>query len=113
MPEANPRVGADLQALVEQALVGVYVVQDGRLVYANPRLAELFGYTTAALLALPSVLALVAARAIVRRWRSGCAQRIAGDTLTSTHVMQGLRATAAPSNSRSTARVPSTTDGRR
>ena len=59
MPDANPRMGPTYEALVEQALVGVYVVQDGRLVYANPRMAELFGYTTEALLALPSVLTLV------------------------------------------------------
>ncbi len=72
MPEANPRVAPTYQALVEQSLVGVYVVQDGRLVYANPRLAELFGYSTAALMALPSVLDLVQ-QAIVRRSKSGCA----------------------------------------
>ena len=47
-------------ALVERSLVGVYIVQDGRLVYANPRLAELFGYEVSDLLALPSILSLVA-----------------------------------------------------
>src|SRR6476646_7877533 len=29
---------------VEQSLVGIYVVQDGKLVYANHRTAELLGY---------------------------------------------------------------------
>jgi diguanylate cyclase (GGDEF)-like protein/PAS domain S-box-containing protein len=48
------------KALVERSLVGVYIVQDGRLVYANPKLAELFGYEVHELLALPSVLGLVA-----------------------------------------------------
>jgi diguanylate cyclase (GGDEF)-like protein/PAS domain S-box-containing protein len=91
MPEANPRGAPTYQALVEQSLVGVYVVQDGRLVYANPRLAELFGYSTAALMALPSVLDLVQhsdRAAVEERLR----RRIAGETQTSTHVMQGLRA---------------------
>ena len=91
MPEANFRGAPTYQALVEQSLVGVYVVQDGRLVYANPRLAELFGYSTAALMALPSVLDLVQPgdrAAVEERLR----RRIVGDTLTSTHVMQGLRA---------------------
>jgi PAS domain S-box-containing protein len=31
--------------LAEQAFVGVYVVQDGKFVYANQRMAELLGYT--------------------------------------------------------------------
>ncbi len=33
------------RSLVEQSLVGVYVIQDGRFVYANPRLAEIYGYS--------------------------------------------------------------------
>ena len=90
MPETPPPVAPTYKALVEHALVGVYVVQDLRLVYANPRLAELFGYTTAALLALPSVLALVDAndRAEVEE---RLLQRIDGGSPTSTHVMRGLR----------------------
>jgi PAS domain S-box-containing protein len=31
------------RSLVEQSLVGVYVIQDGRFVYANPRMAEIWG----------------------------------------------------------------------
>jgi diguanylate cyclase (GGDEF)-like protein/PAS domain S-box-containing protein len=90
MPERYPSVAPTYQALVEQSLVGVYVAQDGRIVYANPRLAELFGYTTAALLALPSLLELVhpSDRMMVEeRLR----QRIDGEATTSTHVMKGVR----------------------
>jgi len=32
------------RSLVEQSLVGVYVIQDGRFVYVNPRMANIFGY---------------------------------------------------------------------
>ena len=32
------------RSLVEQSLVGVYVLQDGRFAYANPRMANIFGY---------------------------------------------------------------------
>lgn len=32
------------RSLVEQSLVGVYVIQDGRFVYANPRMAQIYGY---------------------------------------------------------------------
>lgn len=78
------------QALVEQALVGVYVVQDGRIVYANPRLAEIFGYTPSQLAALADVMTLVHPddrAAVGERIR----QRIAGEVPTSTHVMRGVR----------------------
>ena len=33
------------RSLVEQSLVGVYILQNDRFVYANPQLAEIFGYT--------------------------------------------------------------------
>lgn len=33
------------RSLVEQSLVGVYVIQDGRFAYANPRMAEIYGYS--------------------------------------------------------------------
>jgi len=32
------------RSLVEQSLVGVYIIQEGRFVYVNPRLAEIYGY---------------------------------------------------------------------
>jgi len=36
---------AKFRSLVEQSLVGVYVLQDGRFVYVNPRMANIFGYS--------------------------------------------------------------------
>lgn len=42
---------AKFRSLVEQSLVGVYVIQDGRFVYANPRMANIYGYTVAELTA--------------------------------------------------------------
>ncbi len=36
---------AKFRGLVEQSLVGIYIIQDDRFVYANPRLADMFGYT--------------------------------------------------------------------
>lgn len=35
---------ARFRELVERSLVGVYIIQDGRFTYVNPRLAEIFGY---------------------------------------------------------------------
>jgi diguanylate cyclase (GGDEF)-like protein/PAS domain S-box-containing protein len=46
--------------LVEHSLVGVYLIQDDRLVYANRRLAQIFGYSREEMLQLPSVLNVIA-----------------------------------------------------
>jgi diguanylate cyclase (GGDEF)-like protein/PAS domain S-box-containing protein len=46
--------------LAEESLTGVYLVQNTRLVYANRRLAELFGYSRDEVLQLDSVLQLIA-----------------------------------------------------
>ncbi len=34
------------RGLVEQSLAGIYIIQDGNYVYANPRLLEIMGYTS-------------------------------------------------------------------
>jgi PAS domain S-box-containing protein len=36
---------AQLQRLFDHSLAGVYLVREGRFLYVNPRLAEIFGYT--------------------------------------------------------------------
>lgn len=46
--------------LSEHSLVGVYIIQDGRYVYCNPKLAEVFGYTVDEVLALENWNAFVA-----------------------------------------------------
>jgi diguanylate cyclase (GGDEF)-like protein/PAS domain S-box-containing protein len=83
-------IGPNHEAIVEDALVGVYVVQHGRIVYGNRRLAEIFGYDVPSLLALPSLFELVdeADRAMVEE---SLRRRIAGEITTSTHVMRGIR----------------------
>jgi PAS domain S-box-containing protein len=35
---------AKFRSLVEQSLIGVYIIQNGKFMYVNPRLAEIFGY---------------------------------------------------------------------
>lgn len=35
------------RGLIEQSLVGVYIIQGGRFAYANPRFAEMFGFASA------------------------------------------------------------------
>lgn len=52
---------AQLRAIFTQAIVGVFVVQDDRFVFANPRLATMLGFESPeGLLALPSVIDVVA-----------------------------------------------------
>ncbi|HEY9509987.1 MAG TPA: PAS domain S-box protein [Verrucomicrobiae bacterium] len=43
------------RSLVEKSLVGVYIIQNGRFVYVNPRKADIFGYTPEEMQALDSV----------------------------------------------------------
>lgn len=43
--EALRESGARYRALVEQSLVGIYIIQDERFRYVNPKFAEIFGYT--------------------------------------------------------------------
>ena len=50
---------AKYRGLVEQSLVGVYIVQNDRLVYVNPKGADILGYGQQALLDLPWAYALL------------------------------------------------------
>lgn len=65
MTAANPRTAlfGDRQApeppdvyrgMIERSPVGMYILQRGRFVFANARVAEMFGYTVDEFLALPS-----------------------------------------------------------
>ncbi|HTQ77084.1 MAG TPA: PAS domain S-box protein [Burkholderiales bacterium] len=43
--EAKLREGeARLRAILDQSIAGVYVIQEGKIVYVNPRIREIFGY---------------------------------------------------------------------
>ena len=44
---------ARFRTLVERALVGIYLIQDGQFVYANPALSQILGYTHDELCSLP------------------------------------------------------------
>jgi PAS domain S-box-containing protein len=41
------------RTLVEQSLVGIYVIQDGRFAYVNPKMSEIFGFTEEELTSRP------------------------------------------------------------
>ncbi len=65
------------RGLVEQSMVGVYMIQDGRMRYANPRLAQFFGYRPEQIVDVP-LDELVAADDL-ERVREMIGRRVAGE----------------------------------
>ena len=57
--EALRAAEATFRGLVEQSLMGVYIMQHERLVYLNPKAAELLGYTQQELLDAPNAFAFI------------------------------------------------------
>ena len=78
------------RAIVERSLVGVYVIQDMRLVYANEKFAQLFGYTRDEILTLPSVLPLLRADDHTRV-AENIRQRVSGEIEQIEYTVHGLR----------------------
>ena len=76
--------------LAEHALVGIYIIQDGKYVYANPKMAEIFGYSEEEVLALDDWLELVAIpdRPLVAEQ---VRRRLRGETKTARYSFRGLR----------------------
>ena len=58
-PDSDPISLEVYRSLVEESLTGVYLIQGERLVYCNPRLTEIFGYTREEMSQLTSVLELI------------------------------------------------------
>jgi PAS domain S-box-containing protein len=75
---ARTRAEALFRGVADQALTGIYVIQDGRFIYLNPRLAEIFGCTVDELLREREPLALLPSEI-----RDELARR--GDSQTSGH----------------------------
>lgn len=78
------------RSLVEESLTGVYMIQAGRFMYLNPRLAEIFGYSVDELPAGTPVEALVAPESrstVAEKVR----QRMAGEVKSAHYSFKGLR----------------------
>ena len=76
--------------LVEESLVGVYMVQNERLLYANRRLGDLFGYTREEMLRLPSVLDVIA-KSHQDTVRETMRQRMEGEITEIEYTVRGVR----------------------
>ena len=79
------------RSLVEQSLVGVYLIQDNRFIYVNPRLAEIFGYPAADIINKLAVSDLVAAsdRELVQ---ASLNRRLKGEVTGLNYSFRGLHA---------------------
>lgn len=78
------------RSLVEQSLTGIYIIQDEKFVYANPKMAEIFGYTQAELTSGISHLDLTSEkdRALAA---TNVNRRVAGEIQSIQYEFQGLR----------------------
>ncbi len=87
--EALQESEAKYRNLVEESLVGVYVIQAGSFVYVNPRLAEIFGYGPQDIAGI-EVMDLVAPedRALVTE---NMRRRITGEVKSTHYTFHGLR----------------------
>ncbi|HEX5831132.1 MAG TPA: PAS domain S-box protein [Gemmatimonadaceae bacterium] len=48
-----------MRAIVEQSLMGVYLIENGRFTYVSPRFAEMVGYSARELYELPSAFSII------------------------------------------------------
>lgn len=62
METALAESAAQFRSVVEQSIAGLYIIQDGKFAYANPRFAEIAGYDSAEELIGLETLSLVAER---------------------------------------------------
>lgn len=76
--------------LTTSSLVGIQILQDGRYVYANSKVAEIFGYTEAEILALDSWTAVVAEEDR-ERVLDQVRRRVSGETPHAHYFFRGLR----------------------
>jgi PAS domain S-box-containing protein len=89
--EAELRAAEEqFRGLVEQSISGIWIIQDGRIVYANPRIAEIFGYASPAEMVGRDVLERIAEkdRALVTE---NIRRRIAGEVKSVAYTITGLR----------------------
>lgn len=88
--EAEREAEGKFRGLVEQSLVGIYIVQGDRVVYANPKFCEIFGYGAEEAAALPSVYALADGEHRLRV-RDYIRRRLTSTGETEPYAFRGLR----------------------
>src|SRR5512142_91903 len=92
-PERNDGVSLPpdvYRALVEDLLVGVYLIQDDRLIYVNRRFGQIFGYSREEVLQLGSALDVIAASDRARVAET-LRQRLTGEVEGIEYTVKGVR----------------------
>jgi two-component system cell cycle sensor histidine kinase/response regulator CckA len=89
------RAQAMFRGVAEQSLTGIYVIQDGRFVYLNPRFGEMFGHKVEDLLRHPDPLSYLSPDARAEADRRG-AQRLAGKPESVRYQLRAARADGTP-----------------
>lgn len=83
------------RSLVEQAIAGLYVIQDGRIAYANARFAEIFGYSTPA-----EVIGLISGTLVAPEDRETAdakvRRRLKGESKRERFAFRGIRQDGSP-----------------
>jgi PAS domain S-box-containing protein len=75
--------------LVEDALIGVYIIQDGKIEFANERLADIYGYSKDELLGMESLdLVHPDDRPLVKKIRE---KRLTGEKVPAEYESKGLK----------------------
>ena len=76
-------------SLVEDALIGVYIIKDGRIVFANDKFAAIYGYETKELIGMKSLdLAHPEDRPLIEEMRE---KRLKGEKVPSEYEIRGLK----------------------
>ena len=84
------------RALLEQSIAGVYVVQDGRVVYGNAKLADIFGYTREELAGGGVAIEQLVAEADWPLVRENVRRRVAGEVESLHYTFRARRKDGSP-----------------
>ncbi|MEQ1920646.1 MAG: PAS domain S-box protein, partial [Elusimicrobiota bacterium] len=82
------------RTLVERSLAGIYIIQDGRFAYVNPRFGEIFGYSPEDITGRLSVDDLVDTEER-GKVRENLRRRLAGEIQYLNYAFRGMRADGA------------------
>ena|GEM_PF-538825 len=88
--EALRAAEAKFRILVEQSLVGIYITRDAKIIYVNPKLAEMLGYTQEEIVTSKSVSDLIAEEDRERSVQY-IRKRLRGEVKSMQHTFRGLR----------------------